>query len=103
MTCEALGTSPALGEIFWCAIQMAAGSYILAGILVFVLLLYGMYKAGLPIELQFPIGLGFLFVFAGAGIIEFAVDPLFTNLTLIGLILFGMVVFFIFWKLKRGS
>lgn len=67
MSCTALGTNPAIGEVLWCGIQMGAGGFVIATLLIFLLLLYGMYKFRLPFEAALPLGIFLAFVFAGAG------------------------------------
>ena len=73
----------------------------MAGILIFVLLLYAMYAARLPFIVMAPIALLFLFVFAGAGITSLRVDPVFTSLMWIALVGVSIVTVIVFWKLRR--
>lgn len=82
---------------------MGAGSAAVVGILLFVLMLYAMYKFKLPFAVQVPIGLFVLFVFAGAGIRDAVVGGLtqFTVLMWIGVMAVGAMTALVIWRLRR--
>ncbi len=101
MSCLSLGANPALFDVLFCGIQLGAGGMVLAAILLFILLLYGMYKARIPFVAMVPIGLMVLFVFAGAGIQELSQGDVFTNMMWIGVMFIGAIVLLAFWKLRR--
>ncbi len=101
MSCLDLGTNPQLWDVLSCGVIEGMGGWVLAGVLIFVLLLYAMYKARLPFVVIAPIGLVFLFVFAGAGITSLRVAEVFTSLMWIALIFVSIIVMMVFWKLRR--
>ena len=88
----------ALQDIAACAFQMSMGGGIIAGIIVFVLMLYGMYKMRIPFIVQVPVGLFILYVFAGAGM---APTQPFSSLMLIAIMFFGAIIALLIWKFKR--
>ena len=101
MSCLELGANPALFDVLFCGIDLAAGGFVMAGILMFILLLYALYKARVPFVAIVPIFLVILFVFAGAGIQQLRVDQLFTSLMWIAIIFISAIVALAFWKLRR--
>ena len=102
MTCFELA-SPTIAQVIWCGIETSAGGAVFAAILLFALMLYGMYKLGLPFAVQIPIGIGIVFVFAGAGNPGLVAGGLtaFTSMMWIVLIVVGMMVMLAFWRLKQ--
>ena len=105
-------TSPCLGpagevlqlsEIFTCTLNQAMGGPILAGLLVFLLMLYGMYKLRIPLIISVPILAILIFAFAGAGIVSetFSVDPMWASAMLGIIALVGAVIVLVILKVKR--
>ncbi len=104
MSCTALVNAP-IQEILFCAISQATGGIAIASILIFVLILYGMYKARIPMQALLPLGIFMLFVFAGAGIAD-GVGALggfsgFSIMLIILIMFVGAAIVFAFWKLRR--
>ena len=105
MSCTALGANPAIGEVLWCGVQMGAGGFLLATILVFALMVYGMYKFRIPFELSLPLGIFLAFVFAGAGNAEIVAAAggadVFTLLVWGGIIVVAAISFMAVWRLGK--
>jgi len=103
MSCTEIAASAPIQEVLWCGIELATGSFMLAAILIFILMLYGMYKLRLPFEVQVPIGLFVLFVFAGAGTFGLRLGGVdaFTTMMLIAVMVVGAIIVLAFWRLRR--
>lgn len=101
MSCLNLGANPALFDVLSCGIIEGAGGWAIASLLIFILLLYGMYKARVPFVAIVPIFLVFLFVFAGAGITAMRVDVVYTSMMWIALSFVAIIIMLAFWKLRR--
>lgn len=103
MSCTALGANPPIQEIVWCAMELGAGGYAMAAALVFVLMLYGMYKLKLPFIVQVPVGLFTLFVFAGAGDVGLRAGGLgsFTVMMWAAIMVMGAITALVFWRLRK--
>lgn len=100
-SCTALGSNAQIGQIINCALDMATGSRLLTGIIVFTVLMYALYKCKVPFIPAFLIGLFAVYVFSGAGIMEYGASALFTNLMLIGVMVLGAAIALVFWRLRR--
>lgn len=100
MTCTAL-INPTIWQMAWCAITMSTGGELLAVILLFCIMLYGIHTFKLPYQVFVPIGLLLLFVFAGAGASPLGGLKIFTDLMWIAIIIVGAIVALFFWGLKR--
>jgi len=103
MTCLNLGANPALFDVLSCGILEGMGGWMIAAIVMFVLLFYGMYKARVPFIAMVPIGLMVLFVFAGAGSVDakLSAGDVFTSMMWIAVVMVGAVILLAFWKLRR--
>ena len=101
MSCTDLAAGSTLGEILMCSIDLATGSRLLTSLLVFTVFVYAMYKLRMPFIVSVPLGTLLIFVFAGAGILSASAAPVFTNLMWIILIVFGIILVFAAWRLRR--
>jgi len=103
MSCTALGPNPALMEVITCGIEMGAGGPVIAILLLFVIMIYGLYKFKIPFVAAVPLGALLLFVFAGAGNRLEALGGIrvFESL-LLSVILFGaIVIILLFWRFRK--
>ena len=102
MSCTALGTNPAIQDILICAIQMAAGGPMIAAILVFMIFMYAIYKARLPLVSTIPAFILSVFVFAGAGTGQIVGGvQMFENIILATLLLGGILLVLMIWRFRR--
>ena len=103
MSCTNLGVAPQLVDVFRCSVEMSAGGAVVAAIVMFGLMMYGMYKARIPFIVQVPIGLVVLYVFAGAGAGNAQVGGVgaFSTLMWISIIAIAAATIFAFWRLRR--
>jgi len=103
MTCTALGANPPLAELLWCAFDLATGARILTAIMVFVFLVYALYKFKVPIIASVPLTLFMLYVFSGAGDYNLRAGgaEVFTQMMWIAILLLGPIMFLAFWRLRK--
>ena len=94
--------NPQIWDVVWCSLQLATGSALLAAILGFILLVYAMYTMRVPVMVAAIMSIMLIFVFAGAGVMANALaSPFFTNLMWLVIVVFGVIVVLVFWRLNR--
>lgn len=102
MSCTVFAANTAIQELMWCAITNSTGGTALAVLLMFILLLYGMYQFKIPFAALVPVGIVLISVFAGAGAITSVAGTLDTFSTIMMMVIafIGIIVFLAFWRLK---
>lgn len=98
--CTAL-VNPSIADVFWCALDLATGNYFLSMLLVFILIIYGLYLFKVPAMASSAIIILALFTFAGAGVAGSGMPEIFKTLLLLAIMLFGAIVVLAFWRLQR--